>query len=181
MERSSQKRRASWTPPKRDGTRSRHLKTTGQELEIALDAAERLLAQGQEDTRHAQNIRFAAVSLSLLTVASMAGIVIAIVESARVGGLIAIAVLVSAAGPAALYLLRLLHEVDRGGQSLHLDIALEIAGMVREVFLDVAEREGWSRVRVESTRLRLSAFPLRPHSAEVRAMSSISPERAVDT
>ena len=164
-------RKASWHPDARPAFDVARIKASGTELESALVAAEHLLSRGQEDTRHAQNVRLATVSLSLLTVASMAGIIIAIVESAQTGGFIALAVLVSAALPVCAYLLHLMQDAGGSRASFHREVAIDIAGMVREVFLDVAEREEWSRVRIETTRLRLSAFPLRTRDAALRSAS----------
>jgi len=159
-------RSATWEPIHRPDIARLH--ASGEELEIALKAAEQLLAQGEEARRHAQNVRLAAVSLFLLTIASVAGIVIAIVESARTGGIIGLGFLLCAATPVLAYLLRLMNDVDSSAAALHRDAATDIAGMVREVFLDVAERERWSRVRLESTRIRLAAFPLRERITTTR-------------
>ena len=175
MSPSSRRRRASWSPAESVRVDVASLKASGAELETALTAAERLLLQGQEDKRHAQNVRFAAVSLLLLTVASLAGIIIAVVESARTGGLIALLVLCGAAFPVSVYLLRLLRESGDTESSVHVEVAIEIAGMVREVFLEVAAREQWSRMRTESTRLRLSAFPLRSRADTMRPVRKIPP------
>ena len=38
-------------------------------------------------------------------------------------------------------------------------LATQIASMVNEALVDVAERENWSYLRLETTKLRLSAFP----------------------
>jgi hypothetical protein len=169
----SRRRRASWSPAESARVDIASVKASGAELETALTAAERLLLQGQEDKRHAQNVRFAAVSLFLLTVASLAGIIIAVVESARTGGLIALVVLCGAALPVLFYMLRLLRESGGRESSVHVDVAIEIASMVREVFLEVAAREQWSRMRIESTRLRLSVFPLRSRADTVRPVRNM--------
>ena len=39
-------------------------------------------------------------------------------------------------------------------------IATQLSSMINEALVDVAERDNWSYLRLQATRLRLSAFPL---------------------
>jgi len=133
---------------------------SGAEIEEALTAAERLLVQAREDARHAQNVQFAAISLLVLSLVSIGGVVIAIIESASPLAILAFASLCALGIPAAVYLMQIARSVSRDRDTLALQIAVEIATMIGDVFLDVAADESWSMVRVESVRLRLSVFPL---------------------
>lgn len=158
------RRPASWRPPERDELNALQVPSTGDDIESALAAAERLLTQAREDARHAQNVQFAAMSLLILSLVSLAGVVIAIIESASSASVLAIASLFAIGAPASLYLLQMARAASNQRDSLNLEIATEIALMVGDIFLDVAQREKWSVMRRESVRLRLSAFPLGSHA-----------------
>jgi hypothetical protein len=153
-------RRSSWRPAIEDTSREWRVPATGEDIDAALVVAERLLARGLDDLRHAQSIGFAALSLLLVTVMAMAGILIAVVESANVGVALAIGVLVAFGVITSSYLLRLAVQARRDAESVSLHIAVDLSAMIGEVLIDVSQREGWSHVRTESTKLRLSAFPL---------------------
>lgn len=143
----------SWAPRgRRSSERPHH--ATGNDVERALGAAEKLLAEGADESRHLQTLRFAAVSFLIVTLLSIGGLAIGFVRSQ------ALALLGVAFGlgiPAAVLLLRL---ALRRTRSQSTELASEIAAMVGEVITDVAAREAWSQLRIDSCRLRLSAFPI---------------------
>lgn len=136
--------------------------STGQELEDALAAAERVLQTALEERRHAENRRVGAYSL-VLTIVSVIGVLVAIAESAGFGrGLGAAAAVVVVFGlPATAVLVRTVLRAS-ADQSARYEVATQIAAMVGDVFPEIARREDWSYFRREATRLRLAAFPLNP-------------------
>jgi hypothetical protein len=137
--------------------------TDGDDLEDALRAAERLLAQAEERHRHGQNITIAYLSL-IIGVAISFLATITFLDSYRVliSAPLILAILVGSVS--ALYKQR-----QRMIMDYTLQIATQLASMVDEVLVDVAEREEWSHVRTDATKLRLSVFPVyrpsgRPHA-----------------
>lgn len=136
---------------------------TGEDIEFALQAAEGLLAEVELARRQESLTRLGASIACAFMVAS----------SALTGALlfdhhsnIGFIVLVSAATavflamlPAIWYWVQLTRRRSRSSY-LRLGIAKDIAEMLGQVVTSVAEREKWSYVRLEATKLRLSVFPL---------------------
>lgn len=134
-----------------------HLSTT-EDVERALSAAERLLRQGEERRRHLQNRTFAMLSLIF-------GLSLSLFASLLASSLAAsAATLMIGTGVLAFALRELLRLRQIAKYDRTLQLATELAAIAREAFLEVAEREHWSYVRVESTKLRLSAFPIQARS-----------------
>jgi len=143
---------------------------SGDDLERALRAAEHLLAQAEERRRHEENRSFALTSVVIGVVLSLAASLVAVVKVfsfESVGGTVLATVFSILLSSVILTmslraLLRQRHN-NEGGHTLRL--ATEIAALVGEAMVDVADREKWSYLRLEATKMRLSAFPLldRPH------------------
>lgn len=138
---------------------------TGEELEVALRAAERLLVQAGEQRRHEHNRRFTIISIIIGTILSLFASLVAVVEvssfsSSGMRVTVTVFPVLAAAVILGISIVSLVKE--RSGSSLDptLRLAVQIASMVGEAMVDVADREGWSYLRVESTKLRLAAFPL---------------------
>ncbi|MBQ0853392.1 hypothetical protein J8N05_35080 [Streptomyces sp. BH-SS-21] len=137
----------------------------GEELERALRSAEHLLAQAEERKRHENNRTFATLSVIAGTVFSLAASLVAVAElitfsntGSRVFATITpVVVSVSVIVTSVISLLRDRRELE---DEYPMRLATQIASMVAETMLDVAEREDWSYFRLEVTKLRLSAFPL---------------------
>lgn len=143
----------------------------GDDLEQALRAAERLLQQAEERHRHEQNRGFAIVSLLVAVGLSLVASLLVVVQviqfrssSAEVpvatGGAIA-------TGVALFLLLRaVLNQRRRIAHDYTLRLATQLASMITEALVDVAERERWSYLHLQATKLRLSAFPMFDPSKE---------------
>ena len=138
---------------------------SGDDIELTLSAAERLLGHAEERRRHAQNRTFAVGSLAFGTTLSAFVSALALAESisygffgfAAVGAILSLLVGFLVAAVAARWIVRQRY-VARFDYSLRL--AAEMAGLVGELYGAIAEKEDWSYLRVQSTRLRLSVFPL---------------------
>ncbi len=145
--------------------------SSGDDLEVALRAAERLLQQAEERHRHEQNRGFALLSLlvavGLSLVASLL-IVVQVIQFRSSSAEVPVAtggVMVAAAG--LLLLLRtLLNQRSRIRHDYTLRLATRLASMISESLVDVADRERWSYLRLQATKLRLSAFPMFDPSKE---------------
>jgi Flp pilus assembly protein TadB len=137
----------------------------GDDLENALHAAERLLAEAEERRRHEQNRTFATVSIIVGVILSLAASLIAV--PAYIFGLIPVVI-----GGAILVLLfrELLRQRQRMAHDFTLRLASQLAAMIGETYLELADREEWSYLRREATKLRLAAFPLYdPYRDDTRA------------
>lgn len=131
---------------------------TGDELELALRAAEQMLVAADERHRHAQNRAAAAISILISMALVTAGTAYSI---GFTGGYIgAILTLVVSALVSFVTLGALVRDRQRHLADNTLRLATEIATLVGDVMAEIARREGWSYLRRESTMLRLSAFPL---------------------
>jgi hypothetical protein len=138
--------------------------STGEELESALRAAERLLHESEERRRHEQNITYAILSIIVAILLSLGASLVVVVEVASFGQttrFLAATVSFIVAGSVLLYLFVALqrHRSSIGSQFI-LRLATQASSLVTAALVDVAEREQWSYLRVEATKLRLSAFPL---------------------
>ena len=156
-----ERRNRDWQPRVDDVT-SRLPPSSGQELDEALVAAERLLESALDERRHAENRRLGAYSL-VLAIVSVIGVLVALAESSGFGrGLGAAAAVVIVFGiPAVTLLIRAIsHTQDE--QATRYEIATQMAAMIGDVVPEIAQREKWSYFRREATRLRLAAFPLNP-------------------
>ena len=151
----------SWDTPARSPAKERPL-ITGEDIEFALRAAENLASEADLAVRQDKIAR---------VWASMATVVI-LSASALTGGLLsdrigtigfrvfaAIAAFILLGGLAACWWWILRTHNRRNSPYLRLSLASDIVGIVREVMLEVAERERWSYIRLEATKLRVSAFP----------------------
>jgi hypothetical protein len=159
---------SAWRPPGRSPAKERS-PVTGDDIEHALRAAESLAAEADLEERQATVTRFwATVGNALLLAVSVltAGLAIGHVGSGgfRVFAGVAAAILLAAAASCWRWILQAGYR--QKSANLRRGLAQEIAGMVREVILDVSQRERWSYIRLEATRLRISAFA--PSSAPVR-------------
>lgn len=139
--------------------------STGDDIETALRAAERLLQQAEDRRRHEQNVRIGILSIAIVTFLSLIASILVTVQAlefghtvievgaAVVGVVITICVL---AGLAA----AIVRQRRRVAFDYAHRLATQLSSMITEAVVDVAERERWSYLRLQSTRLRLSAFPL---------------------
>ena len=137
----------------------------GEDLELALRAAERLLSYAEERMRHEQNRTFAIISVITGTTLSLIASLIAVFEFANYGSLsrVSLGALITSIGSfvilafmvRALYVHRRRATLDRT-----LQIAAQLSSIVSEALITIAERENWSYLRLQSTKLRLSVFPL---------------------
>ncbi|MEV6527950.1 hypothetical protein AB0M43_39120 [Longispora sp. NPDC051575] len=143
--------------------------SSGADVDEALHAAERLLAAAKDRHRHAQNTTFAiwsGVAGAMLSFAASLYFLPLLLDSrglATVGAWASLAVTASIV----LVLLRELWGQRRRASFDHsLMLAHHIASMINEAVNDVADREGWSYLRLQTIKLRLSAFPLSDSPAE---------------
>jgi hypothetical protein len=165
--------RGAWRPPGYRQVEQRPTSTgedieprsaaTGEDIEFALHAAERLLAEVELARRHERMTSLCASTAIALILASSA--LLAALLSDHLGTT-AFKVFVAIATLAFLITLPIcLSVVLRARRRyrstyLRLSLAQDIATMLGEVLSSVAESENWSYVRLEATKLRLSAFPL---------------------
>jgi hypothetical protein len=149
-----------------------HSFVTGEDIEFALRAAEGLAAEA--DLAERQD-RIARVWVGMATVvilsasALTAGLLSGHVGTVGFRVFVSIATFILLGGLSAGWWW-ILGTHSRGRSSyLRLSLAVDIVGIVREVMLEVAERERWSYVRLQATKLRVSAFPpANPVSGERR-------------
>jgi hypothetical protein len=138
---------------------------TGEDLEHALRAAERLLSQAENRHRHGQNVTNGLYSIMIGTGLSfIASLAISLrfltfgygtTENATAIITAIVTVVVLAVTVGALFQQRQRMYMDNT-----LKIATRLAAMIDELLVEVAEREKWSQLRIESTELRLSVFPV---------------------
>ncbi|WP_063045986.1 hypothetical protein [Nocardia pseudovaccinii] len=129
----------------------------GHDMENALQAAERLLGEADERHRHEENRTFTIVSLIVAVGLSLAASLFAIrsLSSLNLAGIpifissIVLFVLVRA----------LQRQRRRMAHDYTLQLSAELASLIGEVYIEISEREQWSLLRRQSTRLRLNAFP----------------------
>jgi cation transport ATPase len=138
--------------------------STSEDLESTLKAAERLLRQAEERSRHEQNRTGAILSVMAATVLSLfAGILLAVqllMYGSITQAFAAIISVVAAIVVLGFSIRALLIQRQRVTLDFTLHLATQMSSMVSEALLDVADREKWSYLRLQSTKLRLSAFPL---------------------
>ena len=135
-----------------------------EDLEMALEAAERLLHQAEERHRHEQNRSIAIISIiagALLSLFASLVIVFQFVDYLTTGGG---AVAVVSTVVTSLVLVQsgfsLYRQRQRMQQDFTLRLATQLSAIIREAMVDIADREDWSYLRQEATKIRLSAFPL---------------------
>ena len=112
--------------------------------------------------REARRLRFAGYSVAVALLGAAATVVL-VADAAGLARWAVVAFCVSSAVTAVAALGSVLHAVDAENreEALRREIAHELWSMAGDVYLDVARSEEWSHVRVETTKLRLSTFPLR--------------------
>jgi hypothetical protein len=152
-------RGSAWRPELSDSDSREFRVSTGEEIEITLAAAEGLLSEAQRDLRDRNRtpawiacILAVALGAAIILTSSAAGLG-AVAAAIAAGLLVASSSLVAAIATAQA-------RAERRRPPVQMELAIQLAGMVREVYLDVARREEWSAMRVDATKLRLSAFPL---------------------
>lgn len=157
-----------WRPPARSPAKDRS-PVTGDDIELALRAAEGLAAEADLAERQASMTRSWAsvgtavlLATSALTIGMLTGHIGTV--GFRVFAAVATVFLLTAAASCWWWILRA--DYRQKSSNLRLSLAQEIVGIVREVMLDVSQREHWSYIRLEATRLRISAFP--PAAAPIR-------------
>jgi hypothetical protein len=150
-----------WRPPRRrKGDRA---SVTGEDVEAALRVAEGIAAEADLAARQDAMDRIWA-SIAGAVALSAAALTVALlgdhVGTAWFRWFVAIATagLLGALAASWWSIVRL--HARRRSLRARTDLAKDIVGMLREVTLDVAERERWSYIRLEAMKLRLSAFPL---------------------
>jgi hypothetical protein len=143
----------------------------GADIEYALGAAEYLLWQAEERRRHEQNVRvgiwttLAFVSLSLgSSVFALIQVVVFNHDAPEILAALAGVIVTSAV------MVIIWRSLRRQQRRISLDytlrIATQLSAMINEALVDVAEREKWSYLRLQATKLRLSAFPLHDPSGK---------------
>jgi uncharacterized membrane protein required for colicin V production len=138
---------------------------SGEDLEHALRAAERLLSEAETRHRHQQSITHGLLSI-------VAGLVLSLIASLVIFSQYfeygngntsrAAASFVSALATFAVLTVSvraLIRYRQRAELDYTIHLSVQMATMIDEAFVDIAEREQWSYLRVEATKLRLSAFP----------------------
>lgn len=152
-----------WRSPRKTRAGNWNL-ASSTDIDRALRAAEGLLGQAQEATRHEQNIRLTLFSLLGATVISLIGS-LTVVFSRGFHSLGYFLTVLSTLGLGAATIVialtlrrRLILFTTR--RDYRLSIACDIAHLVDDVYIEVGEEEKWSYLHLESIRLRLSAFPL---------------------
>lgn len=133
--------------------------STGEDLERALTAAERLLAESGAEARHLQDRSFNFASLAVVVFLSLAASLYAIFDFGSAP--IAATAVASMFALLVMTLLKYAANRRRLREVTTLNIASDIASLVSESVAEVAERERWSELREQTLRLRLSAFPMR--------------------
>lgn len=130
----------------------------GKDLEKALEAAERMLASAEERHRHEQNRTFTIWSLIVGVVISLAASLIAV--RSFYGLIFSIIPIVVCSILLAILFSWLLVQRRRSRYDFRLGHASRLAALINESYLEVSDREQWSYLRREATRIRLSTFPL---------------------
>jgi hypothetical protein len=152
-------------PSRRDRAATAWKLSTGEDLENALRAAERLLAQAEERRRHEQNRTYAILSTMVAATLSLFASIFAATEFLA-GGYVraqqsaAFLTVLAVFAVLMLSIRALLRQRRQIDFDFTLRLAVELASMINEALLDVAEREKWSYLRLQATKLRLSGFPL---------------------
>lgn len=126
----------------------------GDDVEIALRAAEALQAGADRYLRGARIITTIAAAATVVAVALGAGEAAA---SHSIAAIVTGVALVANVVAGYVAVVRLRSEF-----ALRRRLANDIVVMVRVVAADVAERERWSEVRKRTVAIRLSSFPIRP-------------------
>jgi hypothetical protein len=141
-------------------------------VEFTLAAAERLLAQAAEDASRLARARVVASALIFAAACVVVGFVALAPKPGALREFVALAVVVVLAVPLVLGLWRLAATTGRAFDPQKLRLATDLAALVSAVYLDVAEREQWSYVRLQATKLRLSTFPLSASTHKPREVRS---------
>lgn len=138
--------------------------STGDDLENALRSAERLLAEAEERRRHEQNINYAIVSVMVATLLSLVASLVVISEVLSFGAGTRILGAILSFAVAAAILIYLFFALQRHrssiGSEFILRLAVQASSLVNAALVDVSEREKWSYLKLETAKIRLSAFPL---------------------
>ncbi|MEU8901807.1 hypothetical protein [Nocardia sp. NPDC048505] len=130
----------------------------GHDVENALQAAERMLGEADERHRHEENRTFTILSLIVGVGLSLAASLVVTVRSLSTLTFAVVPIVISVAILFAL-IRALLGQMRRRKNDFTLLLAAELASIVGESYVGIAEREHWSELRRQSTRLRLHAFP----------------------
>lgn len=152
---------SSWRPPTLSPVKEPPL-VTGEDIELALRAAESLAAEA-DLVDHQDDITRIWASMATAVILSAAALTAALLSDhikavgVRVFGIIAVVILLGSVAAFLWWLARASFKPK--SSQLRLSLAQDIVGIVREVMLDVAEREGWSYLRLQATKNRISAFP----------------------
>lgn len=155
-----------WRPGRKDTRATAWRLASGEDIERTLTAAERLLQASAERRRHQQNRAYALasvlVTLGIAMFASLATVARygPLGQSALAMGALLASTALAVAGAACIVLLR--RNAFDARRNLHSRLASELAALVRESYLEVAERESWSYLHTHAVKLRLAAFPLLP-------------------
>jgi glucan phosphoethanolaminetransferase (alkaline phosphatase superfamily) len=174
----SEERLPGWRPPRSKGRKDWHV-ATSEDVEDALDSAERMLRMAAESRRHEQNIRLTLYSFMILTCVAIATVLLAILESRTLyveyGLPIAvIGTLVTLGATVRLWTLGTGFR-SAANHRLQLEMANDLAAQVEEVYLEVARRENWSYLRLTVTKARLSAFQLNQRGQPAQQRSARDP------
>lgn len=159
------RRQANWTPLLTNLRRSESSPVTSSELELMMNAAERLWIAAGEEARHAQNMVIAAYSTLAGLITVVAGVIAILQSAGDISYSVAPAIGLVAAllSPLAVFWVR---RLTRPEPQTKRAAAIELAALVGEVYLDVAEREEWSTAYRQAIETRLSVFSLRSESRD---------------
>lgn len=138
--------------------------TNGDDIECALATAERWLAREQDELQYSRNLEIGLLTAFAVAIASLLGFGIALYNSGSHSygavGALAVILAVSSSVTGA-FVMRQLYLYRRSSQSSYRRrAATELATMIEAAYLEVSERERWSYLRLNTTKLRLAAFPL---------------------
>lgn len=153
-----------WLPPRRRDRAAVWKLANGEDVERGLTAAERMWGQALEDARHSQNLQIVLVSTATLGLASLLGFGLALYDSRflsyqAIASLVAFITIISTIVGA--FLIRRISVYRYASQFGHSRrLAAELAAMIEAAYLEISEREQWSYLRLQTTKLRLAAFPL---------------------
>ncbi|MEU1587820.1 hypothetical protein [Micromonospora sp. NPDC005710] len=141
--------------------------SSGDDLEGALRAAERLLVQAEERHRHGQNLTTAILSIMVGTALSfIASLAFFGFGAGGVSTIVGFLTAITTVGVLIITLRALMRQRQRMNLDYTLRIATQLSSMVDEALVDVAEREEWSYLRIDATKLRLAVFPA--HNPRIR-------------
>jgi hypothetical protein len=134
----------------------------GNDLEKTLEAAERMLAEADAHHRHEQNRTFAACSMAVVVITALAVSLFVFYNCYWMSHYFA-PIAASLVSVASLILTIVYFRVENR-RNIQYDFRMRLVGrlvgLINESYLEVAEREQWSYLRREATKIRLSIFPL---------------------